>query len=342
MLRSEFWRAFIDCGQGKFGHNETRWAIEKWESINLLKNQYDTIRKCMSIQGETVMEKREIIVKDKFIPEADVILHKGDTRDLLKTIPKETIQLIVTSPPYNIGKEYEKKQELENYIEEQKEIINMCIPLLSQSGSICWQVGNYISSKSEVVPLDILLYDIFKSNDLVLRNRSRFSGRYETVSWFTRDTKDYYFDLDAVRIPQKYPGKRSSKGSNIGKYSGHPAGKNPSDVWDIPNVKANHVEKTEHPCQYPIGLVQRLVKALTKKGDWVLDPFLGSGSTACVAIIEERKAIGAEIVPKYQKIAEERIKAAWYGNLKFRPHDQPIYVPKEGSKLTRRGGNVED
>jgi len=300
------------------------------------------------------MEKREMILKDKFTPEADVIFYKGDTRDFLKTIPKKTIQLIVTSPPYNIGKEYEKKQELENYIEEQKEIINMCIPLLTQSGSICWQVGNYISSKSEVVPLDILLYDIFKSNDLVLRNRiiwhfghglhnrHRFSGRYETVSWFTRDTKDYYFDLDAVRIPQKYPGKRSFKGSNIGKYSGHLDGKNPSDVWDIPNVKANHVEKTEHPCQYPIGLVQRLVKSLTKKGDLVLDPFLGSGSTACVAIIEERKALGAEIVPKYQKIAEERIKAAWYGNLKFRPHDKPIYVPKEGSKLTRRGGNIED
>jgi DNA modification methylase len=256
--------------------------------------------------------------------------------------------LIITSPPYNLGKEYEKRVVPEKYKEQQKEIIDLCVPLLRKSGSICWQVGNYISPISEVVPLDIMLYDAFKSNGLVLRNRivwhfghglhsrTRFSGRYETVLWFTRDNDDYYFDLDSVRVPQKYPGKRHFKGPNAGEYSGNLLGKNPSDVWDIPNVKAHHVEKTPHPCQFPIGLVQRLVRALSREGDWILDPFLGTGTTACAAIVEGRKAIGAEIKRKYQRIARRRIEDAWNGTLRFRPYDRPIYQPKAGSKLTVR------
>lgn len=294
------------------------------------------------------MVKNKFSFKEKYSPDADVVLYKGDVKKLLKSIPEGSVQLIVTSPPYNLGKEYETKQNLDTYLEEQKKIINMCIPLLTPTGSICWQVGNHISNKSEVIPLDILFYDIFKSAGLILRNRiiwhfghglhnrRRLSGRYETILWFTRDTKDYYFDLDSVRIPQKYPGKRAFRGPNAGKYSGNPNGKNPSDVWDIPNVKANHVEKTEHPCQFPIGLIQRLIKSLTKEGDWVLDPFLGSGTTACAAIIEKRKCVGAEIFPNYQKMAEKRIKDAWDGTLKYRPHNKPIYVPKKDSKLTKR------
>lgn len=294
------------------------------------------------------MNKKDICIMENYDQNADVVLYKGDTRELIKSIPQNSIQLIVTSPPYNLGKEYEKKLSLDEYLKEQEEIIKMCIPLITPSGSICWQVGNYISPNSEVFPLDILLYNIFKSSGLVLRNRiiwyfghglhskRRFSGRYETILWFTKDTKEYYFDLDSVRIPQKYPGKRHFKGPNIGEYSGNPNGKNPGDVWNIPNVKANHVEKTEHPCQFPIGLIQRLIKSLTNEGEWVFDPFLGSGTTACAAIIENRKAIGAELFPPYQKIAEERIYDAWYDNLKYRDHEKQVYVPKEGSKITIR------
>jgi DNA modification methylase len=300
------------------------------------------------------MLKRKIKMTGRFETDSDVVLFKGDTRELLKTIPKGKIQLIVTSPPYNVGKEYEKKIDIEDYKAQQKEIIDLCVPLLTPTGSICWEVGNYISPRSEVVPLDILLYDFFKSNKLVLRNRivwhfehglhtkNRFSGRYETIIWFTRDTKKFYFNLNAVRVKQKYPGKRHYKGPNAGKYSGHPDGKNPSDIWEIPNVKANHIEKTEHPCQFPIGLVQRLINALTKEGDWVLDPFLGAGTTACAAIIEHRKAIGAEIFPKYQEIAKKRIINAWNGTLKYRPLERPIYEPKKGSLLTIRSEDNAD
>ena len=302
---------------------------------------------------------RRIKIRKRYDPSADVILYEGDARLFLETIPEHSVDLIVTSPPYNLGKEYEKQITLEQYKKEQSEIIDGCVPLLTDSGSICWQVGNYVSPSSEVVPLDILLYDLFKSHDLVLRNRivwhfghglhsqRRFSGRYETIMWFTK-SDDYRFDLDSVRVPQKYPGKRHFKGPKKGQYSGNPNGKNPgdfwitaggfdTDVWNIPNVKAHHIEKTEHPCQFPIGLVQRLVRALTRRGSWVLDPFIGTGTTACAALIEGRRAMGSDIVPRYLEIAKKRAIDAYYGKLRYRPFDQPVYQPKAGSKLTTRG-----
>lgn len=236
-----------------------------------------------------------------------------------------------------MGKEYEKKLDVEEYVVQQSEVIDKCVEKLRDGGSICWEIGNFVDN-GEIVPLDILLYDSFKKHkELKLRNRivwtfghglhcsKRFSGRYETILWFTKGD-DYTFNLDAVRVPQKYPGKRHFKGPNAGEFSCHPEGKNPADVWDIPNVKANHVEKTCHPCQFPIALIQRLVLALTNTGDTVYDPFLGVGTTAVAAVINKRKVAGSEILEKYYEIATERVKQAQDGTLKFRP-DIPVYKP---------------
>jgi adenine-specific DNA-methyltransferase len=146
------------------------------------------------------------------------------------------MQLIVTSPPYNIGKEYEQKLKLKDYLNQQAAVIEECVRVLSAHGSICWQVGNYVDSGS-IIPLDAVLYPIFRELGLAMRNRiiwhfehglhcsKRFSGRYETIIWFTK-TKDYVFNLDLVRIPQKYPGKKYFKGPKAGKYSCNPLGKN--------------------------------------------------------------------------------------------------------------------
>lgn len=161
-----------------------------------------------------------------------------------------------------------------------------------------------------------------------LHCKKRFSGRYETILWFTKDKKNYVFNLDPVRVPQKYPLKKYFKGPKAGEYSCNPLGKNPGDVWDIPNVKYNHVEKTEHPCQFPVELVQRLILSMSNKGDWVLDPFLGVGTTIIAAILNNRKGAGAEIIEKYIKIAKERIRKAINGTLKIRPMYKPKYEPK--------------
>ncbi len=226
---------------------------------------------------------------------------------------------------------------MDEYLRQQKKIIRESVRVLDDRGSICWEVGNYVEN-GEIIPLDILLYPIFSSLNLHLRNRivwhfghglhakKRFSGRYEVILWFTKEN-EYVFNLDAVRIPQKYPDKKHFKGPNKGELSGHPLGKNPSDVWEIPNVKSNHVEKTIHPCQFPIELIERLVLALTNKGDWVLDPFMGVGSTAIAALMHGRKAIGAEIMSEYVEIAKKRIKLAENGKLRIRPMERLVYDP---------------
>lgn len=294
--------------------------------------------------GET-----SITISGNWHPETTATVYHGDCRSLLRQIPDAAIQLIVTSPPYNIGKKYETRVHLNEYLQREKEVINLCIDKVARGGSICWQVGNHVD-KGEVYPLDTLLYPFFKERGLSLRNRiiwhfghglhssRRFSGRYETILWFTKDDEhgSYFFNLDPVRVPQKYPGKKHYKGPKKGQPSAHPLGKNPGDVWIIPNVKHNHIEKTIHPCQFPVELVERLVLALTRPGDVVLDPYMGVGSALAAAIMRGRRAAGAEIVAEYVKIAKERVEQAAAGTLGIRPRTRAVYQPSPNSSLTRK------
>lgn len=287
---------------------------------------------------------------------------KEDALEFLKKLPDASVQLVVTSPPYNIGKEYETATSLTQYLDNLRPILAQLARVLTEHGSICWETGNYIDPlTSEVYPLDIFYYPLFKELGLRLRNRiiwhfghglqceKRFSGRYETVLWFTK-SDDYVFNLDDVRIPSKYPGKRSYKGSNRGQLSGNPKGKNPEDlwqatverlyddwdgcIWDIPNVKSQHPEKTAHPCQFPVELVERCVLALSDENDIVYDPFAGVGSTLIAALKNGRRAYGTELVQEYIEIGEERIEKLAAGTLKTRPIYQKIYQPSGNDKVS--------
>lgn len=261
----------------------------------------------------------------------------SDNLAFMRQLKDESMHLIITSPPYNIGKSYEKRRSQDLYIESQVATIAEAVRLMHPQGSLCWQVGHYIDD-GEVFPLDILLYPHFKAHNLQLRNRivwtfghglhcqKRLSGRHETILWFTKND-DYVFNLDPIRVPSKYPEKKHFKGPKKGQVSSHPLGKNPSDVWDIPNVKANHVEKTDHPCQFPIGLVERLVLALTNKGQNVLDPYVGVGSSAIAALKNDRHAYGCDNMQEYIDIANERINQLMEGTLRTRPMNKPVYEP---------------
>ncbi|GAB4524119.1 MAG: site-specific DNA-methyltransferase [Anaerolineae bacterium] len=300
---------------------------------------------------------QRLAVADSFSENADVVLHTGSAEDFISTLPDNSIRLIVTSPPYNLGKEYEKTTSIEKYIEKMTDTISDMDIKLMQGGSICWQVGNYVKD-GEVFPLDTYYYFAFKNLGYKLRNRIiwhyghglhaqvRFSGRYETILWFTKGD-EYVFNLDPVRIPSKYPGKRHYRGKNKGKPSGNPKGKNPSDVWEmlseewhngfwnIPNVKARHIEKTSHPCQFPVALVERCVLALTNEGDVVFDPFAGVGSSLIAAVKHNRKAVGCEKEQSYVDIAHERIEQYQAGKLKLRPLGKPVYEPKPNEKVAQ-------
>lgn len=253
-------------------------------------------------------------------------IYQADVLESLKKIKSNSVQLVVTSPPYNIGKEYETKINYSEYFKWQEEVISECFRVLKSGGSICWQVGNGID-KGEVIPLDAIFYSIFKKFDLKLRNRivwtfghglhakNRFSGRHETILWFTKGS-EYKFNLDAVRVPVKYPNKKHFKGPKIGQLSSNPLGKNPGDVWDITNVKAMHPEKTEHPCQFPVALIERLVLSLTDSRDLVLDPFVGSGTSLVAAALHGRKSLGIEIQEKYVQISIDRLESLHLGTLR--------------------------
>ncbi|WP_217997636.1 DNA-methyltransferase [Comamonas aquatica] len=283
--------------------------------------------------------------------DGSAVLFHGSCEGLLSALPDASIDLVVTSPPYCMGKAYEKRGDgIDDFVANHKLILPEVCRILKPGGSLCWQVGLHVQ-EGVSTPLDYLVYDIMRNIDgMKLRNRiawtfghglhcrTRFSGRHETVLWFTKGD-DYTFDLDAIRIPQKYPGKQHTSGPKKGQPSGNPAGKNPGDVWDIPNVNSNHVEKTEHPCQFPVGLVQRLVRALTKPGDIVLDPFCGVASSGVATVVEGRSFIGAELDNAYIQIGKNRLKDAQNGKARFRPADRAIHQPSPTSIVGRRPEN---
>jgi DNA modification methylase len=296
-------------------------------------------------------------VASSFDPAAEVVIAEGDCLSTLCDLPDGFAKLIITSPPYNIGKAYERATTLPQYLESLAPAIEQIVRVLTPEGSLCWQVGNYVDD-GEVFPLDVYFYHLFKRRGLKLRNRiiwhfahglhasKRFSGRYETLLWFTKgDT--YTFNLDPVRVPSKYPGKTHFKGEKRGQPSGNPLGKNPSDIWgiviqdwetalwDIPNVKANHPEKTIHPCQFPIELVERCVLALTSEDDWVLDPFSGVGSALLAALKNKRRAFGCEKEEGYIEIARQRIADFYTGALPYRRLGKPVHQPTGREKVAQ-------
>ena len=284
-----------------------------------------------------------------------------DALEFCKSLASESAGLIMTSPPYNIGKSYETRVGINEYIANFEPLISELVRVLAPDGSICWQVGNFVDN-SEVYPLDIYFYPLFKLLGLKLRNRiiwhfehglhcsKRFSGRYESILWFTK-SDNYVFNLDDVRVPSKYPGKKYYKGSKKGELSGNPKGKNPSDIWEmtlsrlyddwdaliweIPNVKNNHPEKMNHPCQYPVELVERCVLALTNPGDLVLDPFAGVGSTLIAALKNNRRAFCSEREKSFVDSGLERIAKLQEGTLITRPIYKEIWTPSVNDKIAQ-------
>ena len=287
----------------------------------------------------------------------------GDCFEQMDTLQNESIQLVVSSPPYNIGKEYEtdRRMSLDEYLTWLKPIVNKICDKIAPSGSICWQVGSYIS-KGEVFPLDYYFFPMFLEKGFKLRNRiiwrynfglhanKRLSGRYETVLWLSK-TDSYKFNLDPIRVPQLYPGKRHPvhKGDLAGKPSGNPMGKNPSDywefsgeeaflrdtIWDIPNVKSNHPEKTTHPCQFPVELAERCILAFSDEGDSVMDPFMGVATTVIAALKNKRIGVGIEKDERYMALARQRVEEFEQGELPLRQSGLKTRRPKPTEKVAR-------
>lgn len=293
-----------------------------------------------------MMQKKEKMMQF-FDLKTDFSVINGDVASELEKIPDNTFNLILTSPPYNIGKSYEKKIALDEYLSFQELIIADLVRVMHPNGSLILQIGNFVRD-GEIFPLDFYFYSICKKLNLCLRNRiiwhfehglhcqKRLSGRYEVILWFTK-SDIYTFNLDSIRVPSKYPNKKHFKGPKKGQLSGNPLGKNPSDFWtilndefnlgvfDVPNVKHNHPEKTDHPCQFPIELAERCVLAFTNEADLILDPFGGVGSTLIASLKNKRKVVSIDNNPIYSDIASKRAHDFLNGCLRIREIGTPIY-----------------
>ena len=288
----------------------------------------------------------------------------ADVSTALDLIEDGSVQLVLTSPPYNLRKIYERDttMSLDEYVEWLTPVVKKICSKVQQRGNVCWQVGNFVRD-GEVFPLDYYFYGMFLNEGFKLRNRviwkynfglhanKRLSGRYETLLWFSR-SDEYVFNLDPIRVPQLYPGKRhsSKKGAEkAGKPSGNPLGKNPSDfctfsaedcfsenpIWEIPNVKASHPEHTVHPCQFPHELAERCVLAFSNVGDTILDPFVGAGTSAIAAIKADREVTGIDRSADYITLTHNRVKALRTGELVLRQSGKDIRKPIAGEKVSK-------
>lgn len=279
-------------------------------------------------------------------------VYHGDCLELLKSLPDCCVDTIVSSPPYNLGKEYEQKQALEIYLTKQAEVLAECARVLKQTGSIFWQVGAY-ANNGNLIPLDIRFFPILEQLGLQPKNRivwvrqhglhgtRKFSARHETILWFAKSHK-HKFNLDSIRVPQKWQNKRHYSGDRKGKLSCNPDGKNPGDIWVFRNVKHNHEEQTIHPCQFPEDLISRIVLATTDQGDTVLDPYMGTGTVAVVAKRLGRNFLGAELDDKYYEVYQRRLECrpnadGSFANLK----SLRDYVERTGADISMYSFDVQ-
>ncbi|AGO82777.2 Methyltransferase [Pandoravirus dulcis] len=282
--------------------------------------------------------------KDRTIT-ADATTHRlivGDALCVLKTLNDASVQLIVTSPPYDVGKAYEasraRRGSLAEYAASMRPIIAEAERVLAPGGAICWQVGNRVSDDGiGIDPLDCVFHPLFRDAGFTLKNRivwrqshgqhmtDRLSGRHETLLWYVRTDSPVppTFNLDDVRAPAEFPGKRAYRGARRGALTGNPLGKNPGDFWTLArtewdacewafsSVKAGHPERRgcAHPCPFPIELAERCVLAFSRPGDTVLDPFAGSGTTAVAARFHGRSSISIDQCAAYLEAAAARIEA---------------------------------
>ncbi len=247
----------------------------------------------------------------------DFVIYKGDCLELMDVLSPELFDLTVTSPPYNIGKDYEEVKSVDEYLDWCESWIKHIYRLTALTGAFWLNLGYIpLADKAKAIPIPYLLWDrvpFYMIQEVVwhygagVAARLSFSPRNEKFIWYVRDPHDYVFNLDDVRDPNvKYPKQKKN-----GKLKCNPLGKNPTDVWQFPKVTSgknrSSKERTSHPAQFPIAVIDRIIKACSNPGDLVLDPFVGSGSLIEAAIRNGRKAVGFEINPEYIEIAAVRL-----------------------------------
>lgn len=268
-------------------------------------------------EGEMTVERIKSCLGTPFYEEEGVILYNLDCLEAMQALPPRTVNLTVTSPPYNIGKSYEQRLSVSEYLSWCEKWMS-CVHRLTHGNGAFWLNLGYLEleGRAKAVPIPYLLWDrcdFYLLQEVVwnygagVAATRMFSPRNEKFLWYVKSKSQYTFNLDAVRDRNvKYPNQKKN-----GKLKCNPEGKNPTDVWQIPKVTSganrSSKERTPHPAQFPLAVIDRIIKACSNAGELVMDPFIGSGTTALAAINNGRPVVGFELQPEYCELAATRI-----------------------------------
>lgn len=245
------------------------------------------------------------------------LIYQGDCMELMQRLGDPVFDLTITSPPYNIGKEYEQVKRMEDYLQWCSQWIEQIYRLTATNGAFWLNLG-YVSlaDKAKAIPIPYLLWDripFYLIQEIIwnygagVACRLSFSPRNEKFLWYVKNPEAYTFNLDAVRDPNvKYPNQKKN-----GRLKCNQLGKNPTDVWQFPKVtsgeKRSSRERMPHPAQFPIAVIERIIKACSNPKEIVFDPFVGSGTVIEAALRNGRLAVGFEINKGYADLAAKRI-----------------------------------
>ncbi|HDR9766571.1 TPA: site-specific DNA-methyltransferase [Burkholderia cepacia ATCC 25416] len=272
------------------------------------------------MSSQVVVEQVTAILGKPVCSGEKFAIFHADCMEAMKALPAELVDLTVTSPPYNIGKAYESTMPLDEYVQWCSDWMNEVYRLTKSNGAFWLNVGYIpVEGRAKALPLPYLLWDkvpFFLIQELVwnygagVAARKFLSPRNEKFLWYVKDQENYTFNLDEIRDPDvKYPNQKKN-----GKLRCNTAGKNPSDVWQIAKVtsgaRRSSAERAPHPAQFPMDLVDRLIKGFSNERELIMDPFMGSGTTAECAIRNGRYVIGFEKDRTYCDYIKQRLTSA--------------------------------
>jgi site-specific DNA-methyltransferase (adenine-specific) len=233
----------------------------------------------------------------------------------LDRIPDESIDLLIADPPYGLGKDYgndSDKLAATAYLHWMESWIDAALPKLKTSGSLyiflTWRYSPeiFVMLKQRMTMINEIIWD--RRVPSMGGSTRRFSSVHDTIGFFA-NSRDYYFDLDAVRIPYDAETKKARSRSIFVGAKWLEVGYNPKDVWSVSRLHREHRERADHPTQKPLEIIERMIKASCPPDGVVLDPFMGSGTTAVAAKRCNRDFVGFELNAEYCEMIEARLAA---------------------------------
>lgn len=252
-------------------------------------------------------------------------VHNIDALEGIMDLPDNSIDLVVADPPYNLGKDYgndSDKQETKEFLQWTEQWLSLVIPKIKSSGSLyiftTWRYSPeiFVFLKSQMTMINEIIWD--RRVPSMGGSTRKYSSVHDTIGFFAK-SKDYYFDLDSVRVPYDEETKKARSRSIFVGKKWLEVGYNPKDVWTVSRLHRIHSERENHPTQKPLEIIERIIKASCPENGVVLDPFAGSGTTVAACLLNNRRYIAYEINAEYCNIINTRVERIQNGSYDVTP-----------------------